>query len=214
MWLLVFWKWRWHVDDKVQEGEAKGCGKIVPLPIAASVAAAQKKPVRSELEIAEDFTRIITDVIDQSQWKATAERDMAALEDERVFFRRFLFSANRLQRKMVMELKHQKDLTDGEIRLLHWTANLHYSKSGAYISTPLVLVVWGGIMITYAVTLMIVTFALSIFSKEPSLAQGLNVLLAELILGASAYLVAQIYIQPWVIKQRTIAFSGSDLASP
>lgn len=65
-----------------------------------------------------------TDTEESCLGSSEAERDREAIEDEKMFIRRFGFDWPRSDRVALLELKHRCDLTDREIRLLKWTGSL------------------------------------------------------------------------------------------
>ncbi|WHZ20653.1 MAG: hypothetical protein OJF55_002802 [Rhodanobacteraceae bacterium] len=145
---------------------------------------------------------------------ATKALDRAAIDDERVFIRRFWFDWPRRDRVAVIALKHQCDLTDREIRLLRWTGNLRRRNGVVTLASAR----WAAVFGRCLAILMFFEFGVAVLSQMASIHQRLSPAQFGKLYGVTAFVLAMLwlvhlgYIKPWVIEQRVMREAGATVA--
>lgn len=132
------------------------------------------------------------------------QKDVAVLEQERAFKKRFGFDLNQRQRDQLIDLKHRADLTDSEIRLLRRTGSLEFRAAGAEISTSNFVELWGYIQIGAATLLMLVGLLALGRSQAPTLAQFGLIAAVEMALLALVWGLELQYVRPNRIRRRML----------
>lgn len=128
--------------------------------------------------------------------------DEQVLVDERAFQRRFGFDAPRERREQVVQLKHDADLTDREIRGLNRTRSLTFKNGMASISAPLIVALWGGFCIAYLFGLMLLAFYAAERSTQDPIVVVAKLAVVEAVLLATCVLVSHVYVWPRQLLKR------------
>lgn len=145
-------------------------------------------------------------VIGAAAQQAAAD-DEFVLSDETAFRRRFGFVVCRDDRRRLLGLKQQRDLTDREIRVLHRSGSLLFEDDAVRISAPVALPVWGALQLCALFAVSLLGFLL--FEAHPFRWRSFLPFLGfETFCLAVMWGVDQIYIQPWRIKRRVVRRFG------
>lgn len=187
----------------MREGGKTSSVNVVALPVKGVSSLENQESEKDKDSVIDTLKEVVKEAVDQSFWKSTCLKDTEALEDEDAFRRRFGFSGNRSRRRLIIDFKHRKDLTDGEIRLLHWTGSLIYPNGEVLIASHISMVILGFAIILQITLMMMLALLASIAKNAPSWEQGINFLAVELLLVVAAFMALNFFIQPWVIKRRT-----------
>ena len=97
---------------------------------------------------------------------ATDERDRHVIDDECAFIARFGFDRPRRDREGLIQLKHAKDLTDREIRLLKLTCALRFSTDGVHLAASRGIAVFGRAVMSLLGLQMLYAWALAAHSSN------------------------------------------------
>jgi len=138
----------------------------------------------------------------ESDWGSTQREDLEALESEQAFRRRFGFTVNREQRRKTLEFKHDKDLTDPEIRRLRWSGSLDLRSEPARILASSFVQGFGYAMIALVCLQMLLGILAVARADSLTVPSLIAVTIIEAFLVcmlASAYYV---YVEPSQIHQR------------
>ncbi|TAM22865.1 MAG: hypothetical protein EPN60_16275 [Nevskiaceae bacterium] len=129
--------------------------------------------------------------------------DARVIEDERRFKKRFGFVWPPAQRAALIRLKHERGLTDPEIRLLRWSGVLRRTPTGVTLTSAVWLALWGSVILGY---LALVTLAVLV-ATVPSIVGGAPISVryvgAWVLMGVFGYLIWWFHIEPWRIERRT-----------
>ena len=162
--------------------------------------------------IAAEMRDVLGDAEDEdADDDATKALDRAAIDDERVFIRRFWFDWPRRDRVAVLALKRRCDLTDREIRLLRWTGNLR-RRNGI---VTLVSARWAAIFGRCLAILMFLEFSLAVLSQPTAIHHALSPAQFGKLYGVTAFVLVMVwlvhlgYIKPWIIEQRVMREAGA-----
>lgn len=112
------------------------------------------------------------------------------------------FTWNSLHRKALIELKHEKDLTDPEIRLFHWSGNLRRTPFGVTLSVSVWVALWGGVALAPFALLFLALLVAGRQNPGGDTLGGLRAGVAFSLLGAFCYGIYWSQIKPWRIKRR------------
>lgn len=184
--------------------------KVVPL---------RPEPAKSRLPTRlEEMRQILREAESEPELKRTPDDD--ELSDEQViakewkFRKRFGpgFTWNRRHRKALIELKHELDLTDPEIRLFYWSGNLRRTPFGVTLSANIWVALWGGVLLA----LFAVLFLALLIASWPNLHGATPVTLRAVtgltFLGALCFIIYWFHIEPWRIQRRVERQQGMDRA--
>jgi len=130
--------------------------------------------------------------------------DREAIDDEDAFYRRFRFDAPRDYRRHLINLKHQADLTDREIRLLSRAGALKFDRATAAISAPLFLAAWGWFQLVSLSSLMLLGFLVASRVVAPTIMQITLLTAFESALLAVAWALLNLYVAPRRILNRVL----------
>jgi len=131
--------------------------------------------------------------------------DNEVIRDEKKFRRRFGpgFDWSKRDRIALIALKHEKDLTDAEIKLFRHTGNLTRGPFGIRLAATRWTAWFGWLQLAYFGVLLLALLAglNASMLRSPSKALGVTVL----VLGLLGFCITiyLIYIQPWIIQKRT-----------
>lgn len=143
---------------------------------------------------------------DHASRAGTRARDQAAIDDERVFIRRFGFDWPRSDRIGVIALKLRLDLTDREIRLLKWTCNLRRGHGVVTLASTRWAAIFGRCLGTFA----LLEFGIVMLLELATIHHALSALQVAKLYGVTTFVVAMVwlvhlgYIKPWIIEQRVM----------
>jgi len=131
------------------------------------------------------------------------ERDRHVIADERAFIARFGFDRPRRDREGLIRLKHAKDLTDREIRLLKLACAIRFGTHGVQLAASRSMAVFGRAVMTLLALEMVDAWYLATHSplRPPILVLRLVGVMVMLLLMGRA--IHQLYVRPWQIQQRT-----------
>lgn len=127
------------------------------------------------------------------------------IEDEKLFRKRFGigFDWPRRHRQALIELKHDKDLTDAEIKLFRHTGNLRRTPFGVHLGASRWVALWGGLQLALFGTLLVgVVIPLApLVAGSPIKALKLGGVAITLV--SLCWVIYLFYIAPWRIQRRT-----------
>lgn len=180
------------MDDDRKPLIEKPISKVTPIRSQSS-----KPPLEAPLE---ELRRLLqeTEPLDDNL------SDEEVIRDEKKFRRRFGvgFDWHKRDRIRLIALKHEKDLTDSEIKLFRHSGNLTRSPFGIRLSATRWGAWFGGIQLAYFGTLLLALLAglNASMLRSPSRALGV----AVLILGLLGFCITiyLMYIKPWIIQKR------------
>ncbi len=146
----------------------------------------------------------IRQLLSESEPIDTQYSDDEVIKDEHKFRRRFGlgFHWNHRDRRGLIELKRQYDLTDREIRLFHYTGNLRKTIFGVVLTANRWVALWGGVQLAFF-GLLFVTLFLSLWPRfwtEPS--QTVKPLMALIVLLLSCVVIYWLYVKPWLVQRQ------------
>ena len=144
---------------------------------------------------------IVTDAFNQSM---IADADQEVLKDERAFYSRFGFDANREQRRQILKFKHNADVTDAEIRILRRRGSIRYHPHGVEILAPSVFAAWGYVQIIALGLLMVLPILRFGFKPDFSWPIFIGILPFEAVLVWLVKLTDDVYIRPHRIRKRVL----------
>ncbi|WP_454259078.1 hypothetical protein [Pseudoxanthomonas mexicana] len=98
--------------------------KIVAFPPAARTDRAEAQS--GHIDAMQEVLVAIDTAIKEAEWSPD-HQDQLAICDEQAFRKRFGLAVNRTQRRQIIELKHDADLTDMEVRILKNQRELGFS---------------------------------------------------------------------------------------
>jgi hypothetical protein len=142
--------------------------------------------------------------------------DEDVIRDEKKFRRRFGlgFDWPKRDRIQLISLKHEKDMTDAEIKLFRHSGNLTRGPFGIRLSATRWGAWFGGIQLAYFGTLLLALLAglNTSMLRSPSRAFGV----AVLVLGLLGFCITiyLMYIKPWIIQKRTERKKFAECAPP
>lgn len=156
----------------------------------------------------EEMRQILKEAEAEPEVKPPPEDD--ELSDERViasekkFRKRFGpgFTWNTFHRKALIKLKHEKDLTDPEIRLFHWSGNLRRTPFGVTLSASIWVALWGGVALTPFVLLFLALLIAAWPNLHGATLFALRAVIALSVLGAFCYGIYWFHIEPWRVQRR------------
>lgn len=122
---------------------------------------------------------------------------------ERKFKKRFGFVWPPAQRVALIRLKHERGLTDPEIRQLRWSGVLRRTPTGVTLASAVWAALWGGVILGYLALLtlaVLIATVPSIVGGAPITARYVGVLG---LMGVFGYLIWWLHIEPWRIERRT-----------
>lgn len=131
------------------------------------------------------------------------ELDRQVIVDERAFIARFGFDRPRRYRESLIQLKHTKDLTDREIRLLKHTGSLRFDARGVRLAASHSIAIFGRMVIGWLGLQMIYAWDLATHSTIHTPFLMLRFAALMLLLMGIGWGIHQIYVRPWLIQQRT-----------
>lgn len=139
------------------------------------------------------------------------------LSDERVianegkFRKRFGpgFTWNSFHRKALIELKHEKDLTDPEIRLFHWSGNLRRTPFGVTLAASGWIALWGGVLLTPFLMLFLALLIAAWPNLHGATLVALQAVIGLSLLGVLCYAIYWFHIEPWRIQRRAERQKGA-----
>ena len=134
------------------------------------------------------------------------DEDWEAVDDERLFRKRFALDACRERRKaVVLYFKHEADVTDEEIRVLARSGALQFKGIDEIeIETSRIEQIWGYILCTAISLLMTLGFLAAMQAKSPTWLQMGLVALFEGMLAALVWAVLYQYVRPNQIRRRLL----------
>ena len=182
------------MDDDRRPPNEKPSNKVTPIRRKVS----DKPPLDDALE---ELRRLLqeTEPIDD------ALSDNEVIRDEKQFRLRFGpgFNWSKRDRIALIALKHEKDLTDAEIKLFRHTGNLTRGPFGIRLAATRWAAWFGWLQLAYFGALLLTLLAglNATMLRSPSRALGA----AVLILGLLGFCITiyLMYIQPWIIQKRT-----------
>lgn len=157
----------------------------------------------SHIYFEEEIRRLVSD---PDSFESFPPSDKIFIECEEKFLERFGpgFSWNKKHRLALIKLKHKFDLTDPEIRLLHYTGNLKRTSEEVFMDASGFVAAIGAIQLAliagiYGICLMLLFFNLS---GPVMMLKWCGLLLAVV---SFCYLVNWTYIKPWRVQRRVMA---------
>lgn len=129
--------------------------------------------------------------------------DRRAELDEHEFKRRFGFDACMADRRAVITIKHEGDLTDLEIRRLKRTGNLQIRDGQAWLASSRTEQLWGVVLIGCICVLML--FGILVALRDQATWQGLLVVTTyQAIMVSLWWWALEIYVRPTQIALRAM----------
>lgn len=177
------------------ESDSKTRSKVVPLCPTKT----ESPPARLDPRL-DEMRRILA----QAEPLDGAYSDDEVIADEGKFRKRFGpgFHWNRRDRIGLITLKKRYDLTDPEIKLFHYTGNLHRSVFGVRLTASPWIALWGCVQITVFGLL----FLALLLAAWPNLvsrpAKAMKPVLALLALFAFCCALYWLYVKPWLLRRR------------
>ncbi len=190
------------MDDDRKPPTEKPATNVTPIRRKVS----DKPPLDDALE---ELRRLLqeTEPIDD------ALSDNEVIRDEKQFRLRFGpgFDWPKRDRIALIALKHEKDLTDAEIKLFRRTGNLSRGPFGVRLTANRWMAWFGWLQLAYFAALLLAVIAgLNVgMLQSPSRTLGVAVLL--LALAGFCFTIYLMYIKPWMVQKRT---EGSSKSSP
>lgn len=130
--------------------------------------------------------------------------DASVIEDGYVFRQRFGYGFNwsRRHREALIQLKHEKELTDAEIKLFRRTGNLLRTPLGIKLTADNWVAVWGILQLAIWIGALIALLVASLLDWEtPSFRPYKAAALSGALL-AFCYAIYWLHIKPWFIQRR------------
>jgi hypothetical protein len=186
------------VDDK---GAPHGEGTVIPFRRQDDQVEAPAP--RMEGAAIRELADAIREAINSAEW-LPKQQDLAALQHEEIFKKRFGFDANRRRRQQVLAFKHEADVTDAEIRVLKRSHCLVFSGEGVGISAPKSVAWWGCLMIFVLGLLMTLPLLKWNSGALKNIWDILIIALVEMLLLYFSKLTYDIYIRPYQIHRRVV----------
>jgi hypothetical protein len=139
--------------------------------------------------------------------EASDDRDLSdanVVKNERAFRRRFGpgFVWTRLHRTALIHLKNDKDLTDFELRLLHWSGSLKRTLTGVELAAHWWVALFGAFVCCYVGLAFLAIFAMKWPAADGSLRGVFKTALGFGYLSALGLAVYAFYVHPWRIQRR------------
>lgn len=103
-----------------------------------------------------------------------------------------------------MNLKHDADLTDREIRLLWWTSNLDLNGNEATITASRIVQIWGYIQMVILGLLMFIGILKAVDSVDRTFQQLVALEIAEGVIALILLGVEYLYVRPHLILKRIL----------
>lgn len=150
-----------------------------------------------------ELVAAIREGVSKADLITTDKRDRQVVADERAFIARFGFDRPQRDREGLIQLKHAKDLTDREIRLLKLTCAIRFGAQGVQLAASRSIAVFGRALICLLGLQMV--YACLLVAHSGSAAPILVMKLAgvAVMLMGMGWSVHQLYVQPWLIQRRT-----------
>lgn len=130
--------------------------------------------------------------------------DEEVIDDEDKFRKRFGpgFRWSRRDRTGLIALKTRYDLTDSEIKLFHYTGNLHRSVFGVRLTTSSWIAIGGGVHLAILGPMLLLLLAGTMLDWRAETSIVLSRLMAILGLSTICYGIYWLYVKPWRIQRR------------
>lgn len=130
--------------------------------------------------------------------------DEEVIDDEGKFRKRFGpgFQWSRRDRAGLIALKTRYDLTDSEIKLFHYTGNLHRSVFGVRLTASSWIAIGGGIHLAILVPMLLLLLAGIMLDWRSETSIVLSRLVVILGLASLCYGIYWLYVKPWRIQRR------------
>ncbi len=190
------------MDDDRKPPNEKPSNKVTPIRRKTS----DKPPLDDALE---ELRRLLQETEPLDDELSDAE----VIRDEKQFRRRFGsgFDWPKRDRIALIALKHEKDLTDAEIKLFRRTGNLSRGPFGVRLTASRWAAWFGWFQLAYLTPLLLVLLAglnANMF-RDP----GRAMLVIVLLCGVIGFCIAiyLLYIKPWLIQKRTQVRDKSSL---
>lgn len=149
----------------------------------------------------------LSQVLAEAASTGTAETDFEAVDDEHVFAKRFKFVVCRRYRQHTIDLKHEADLTDAEIRLLWRTSSLVFRDDQAVMTTSRTMQAWGYIQLVVLGALILAGLLALLRAQAPTLVQFGQLMVVETLLFALSWGIHTMYVRPNQIRSRAVRFA-------
>ena len=172
-------------------------GNVTQFPKSRRLADSQREVLREQLAILMSGEAPVDwDDLDD-------DPDKRAELDEHEFKRRFGFDACLADRRAVIRIKHEGDLTDLEIRRLKQTGNLQIRDGQALLACSRIEQVWGAVLIGCVCVLML--FGILVASRDEATWQGLLVVATyQAIMVSLWWWALEVYVRPTQIALRAM----------
>lgn len=130
--------------------------------------------------------------------------DANVIKNERAFGRRFGpgFIWTRLHRGALIQLKNDKDLTDFEIRLLHWSGSLQRTLTGVELAAHPFVALFGVCLCGFVALVFLAVLLMKWPSADGSLLGFLRTVLGFGFITVLGMTVYAFYVHPWRIQRR------------
>lgn len=178
-----------------QETRAETRAKVVPLHPEKS----EPPPERLDPRL-EEMRRILA----QSEPLDGTYSDEEVIADEKKFRKRFGpgFYWNRRDRIGLIALKNRYDLTDPEIKMFHYTGNLHHSVFGVRLTASPWVALWGGAQLAVFGLLFVALLGAALPALTSGSTKALKPVLALIALFGFCYTLYWFYVKPWLLRRR------------
>lgn len=130
--------------------------------------------------------------------------DANVITNERAFRHRFGpgFIWTRAHRGALIQLKTDNDLTDFEIRLLHWSGSLRRTLSGVELAAHLLVALFGAFLCGLVALVSVAVLWVNWSSTDGSLLGFFRVVLRFGFVSMLGMTVYAFYVHPWRIQRR------------
>lgn len=192
----MWWPWRWPVDDRSSRSVG---AKIVAFPAGARADRAEAQS--GHIDAMQEVLVAIDTAIKEAEWSPD-HQDQLVVSDEQAFRKRFGFAVNRTQRRQIIELKHDADLTDMEVRALKTSASLVFRDGALKVMAPTPMAVWGYIQILLLGLLMFLTILGVVSASRLNWKLVVGAILINALLLFAMKLSNETFIWPERIRKR------------
>ena len=151
----------------------------------------------------EEMRQILREAEPFATASALQQLDVEAVEDRRVFKRRFGHDwPLRFHREALVRLRQERDWTDNEVKLFLFSGALRRSPFGVRPDASVWFAIFGGILV--ALMLLFASTGLLFILRTSSLSVELVVRGGAVLFGlvGTAWIAYQLYIRPWRIQRR------------
>ena len=153
----------------------------------------------------EEIRQILNEAEPLSEPSTLERLDAEAIADRTAFKRRFGRDwPSRHHREALIQLRQERDWTDGEIKLFLITGTLQRSPFGVRPSADSWMAAWGNVLIA-GMLVLVATIAVAVLARIVpwSVATAMHAVGDILLFLGFAWVVYQMHVRPWRIQRRT-----------